>query len=139
MSPDEFDATIARMYETAPVLADTDGFVTRIEQRLDRSGRLRGLFISAAGVLGGAIAVREGLRIDLFVGSSSGPVTIAEAAEPVRAVRTDLMDAMSSVIGAVDTGLLTSGGSSSTHLLLFTGVLLVVATTLGALTLSREI
>lgn len=139
MSPDDFDASIARMYDTAPVLADTDGFAARIEQRLDRSGRLRGLFIGAAGILGGVIAVREGLKIDLFVASSSGTVSIVEAAEPVRAVRTNMMDVVSTMIGTMDTGLLTSGGSSSTHLLLFTGVLLVVATTLGALTLSREI
>ena len=58
-APDEFDPFIERLYARAPQMADADLFVAGVARRLERGSRFRGVFLGAAGLIGGVVAVRE--------------------------------------------------------------------------------
>lgn len=60
---DEFDPGIERLFARTPSMPDADLFAARVEQRLNKGSALRALALTAAGVVGGAIAVRESLNV----------------------------------------------------------------------------
>lgn len=70
MSVDEFDPAIERLFARAPVMPDADLFAADIQARLASSSRLRTVALTAAGLVGGVIAVREVVGVDLPLGRS---------------------------------------------------------------------
>ena len=61
---DEFDPGIERLFAQTPAMRDADLFAVQVEQRLNKGSTLRTLALTAAGVVGGAIAVRESLNVN---------------------------------------------------------------------------
>lgn len=61
---DEFDPEIERLFARTPAMPDADLFAARIEQRLRKGSAFRALALTTAGVVGGAVAVRESLSLD---------------------------------------------------------------------------
>jgi hypothetical protein len=55
----EFEAGLERMFAQPPALPDAEAFASRIDNRLNRSWRMRGWGIGAAGVAGGVVAVTQ--------------------------------------------------------------------------------
>ena len=68
MSADEFDPEIERLFARSPQMPDAALFNARVEQRLQKGSRVRFLALSLAGVVGGAVAIRETLTVDLRAG-----------------------------------------------------------------------
>mgnify|MGYP006932315352 FL=1 len=68
MSADEFDPTIERLFAQAPHFPDSVFFEADVAARLHKASRVRSIALSAAGLIGGLIAVRELLGVNFHLG-----------------------------------------------------------------------
>ncbi|MEY4241587.1 MAG: hypothetical protein RJA14_1283 [Pseudomonadota bacterium] len=68
MSADEFDPEIERLFARSPQMADSALFLAQVEQKLQKGSQVRFLALSLAGVIGGAVAVRETMSVSLTAG-----------------------------------------------------------------------
>jgi hypothetical protein len=109
MSADEFDPMIERMFAQSPRLADEALFLATLQARMEKRSRWRVLALTAAGLAGGALAIREGLSVNF---ASGGETTLDQG---IRA-------AAATAQGAAQSGL-DSLGVSSVDLSSGTGVL----------------
>lgn len=109
MSADEFDPMIERMFAQSPRLADEALFLATLQARMEKQSRWRVLALTAAGLVGGALAIREGLSVNF---ASAGETTLDQG---IRA-------AAATAQGAAQSGL-DSLGVSSVDLSSGTGVL----------------
>ena len=66
MTDPEFEVRLSRWFAEVPALQDVDSFASRVERRLDRSWRMRSLFIAVAGLVGGLVAAGQMLGAQLF-------------------------------------------------------------------------
>ena len=92
MSADEFDPMIERLFARTPPLADEALFLAVFQARLEKRSRWRRLILTAAGVIGGGLALREGVHLN-FSDEGGAPV--------IRGVTS----AASAAQGVVQTGL----------------------------------
>lgn len=74
MSADEFDPFVERLFSRAPAMPDAALFTAQVEQRLQKGSRIRFLALSLAGVIGGAVAIRETMTVDIDLGAREGVV-----------------------------------------------------------------
>ncbi len=72
MSADEFDPEIERLFARSPQMSDAALFTAQVEQKLQKGSRVRFLALGLAGVIGGVVAVRETMSVNL--GSGEGVV-----------------------------------------------------------------
>lgn len=88
MSADEFDPAVERLFAQAPAFSDSEAFAAGVEGRLARGARLRTLTLGLAGVVGGVVAVREVLTINLGGVRDSAPSGggLVDGAEAVQSV-----------------------------------------------------
>jgi hypothetical protein len=68
MSADEFDPDIERLFARSPQMPDAALFLAQVEQKLQKGSRVRVLALSLAGVIGGVVAVRETMGVNLAAG-----------------------------------------------------------------------
>jgi hypothetical protein len=68
MSADEFDPDIERLFARSPQMPDSALFLAQVEQKLQKGSQVRFLALSLAGVIGGAVAVRETMSVSLTAG-----------------------------------------------------------------------
>jgi hypothetical protein len=66
MSDFEFEARLERMFAQAPAVSNPNGFAERVEQRLERGGRLRNFVIAGAGVGGGVFAASQTIGSEML-------------------------------------------------------------------------
>lgn len=71
MSADEFDPMIERMFAQSPRLADEALFLATLQARMEKQSRWRVLALTAAGLVGGALAIREGLTVNFASGGET--------------------------------------------------------------------
>lgn len=105
MSADEFDPMIERLFAQSPRLADETLFLATLQARLEKRSRWRTLTLTAAGLIGGGLAIREGVNFNF------GAETDTTFAQGLRAAAATAQGAAQSGldglgVGAVD---LTSG------------------------------
>ena len=87
MSADEFDPEIERLFARSPQMPDAALFTAQVEQKLQKGSQFRLLALSFAGVIGGVVAVRETMSVNLGSGegvATSAAVTAATAAKAAR-------------------------------------------------------
>lgn len=65
MASDEFDPELERAFSRVPHMVDTPLFVAELEARLHRGARVRALGLGLAGMVGGVVALRELLGVNL--------------------------------------------------------------------------
>ncbi|PZU57250.1 MAG: hypothetical protein DI552_08410 [Brevundimonas sp.] len=82
MSADEFDPAIERLFARAPRMADDALFVAEFRTRLEKRSRWRGVALTGAGLIGGLIAVREGINLN-FTGGEAEVTTLGQGAQAV--------------------------------------------------------
>ncbi|WP_425983078.1 hypothetical protein [Brevundimonas sp. TWP1-2-1b1] len=109
MSADEFDPMIERMFAQSPRLADEALFLATLQARMEKQSRWRVLALTVAGLVGGALAIREGLSVNF---ASGGETTLDQG----------LRAAAATAQGAAQSGL-DSLGVGSVDLSSGTGVL----------------
>lgn len=79
MSADEFDPAIERLFAQTPAFPDSALFEADVAARLSKSSRVRSIALSLAGLMGGVIAVRELLNVDLNFGAGAASASTASA------------------------------------------------------------
>ena len=93
-APDEFDPFIERLFRETPPMPDAAEFARGVEKRLAAGSRMRTVVISAAGLIGGVVAVRETLGANLNFNAASEPTTTGLSASAASLPeRAGLMDA----------------------------------------------
>lgn len=75
MSADEFDPMIERLFAQSPRLADEALFLATIQASMEKRSRWRTLILTAAGAVGGVLAVREGVNFNF---SADGETTLSQ-------------------------------------------------------------
>ncbi len=68
MSVDEFDPEIERLFARTPSMPDAALFTAKVEQQLQKGSRVRFLALAFAGLVGGVVAVRETVSVNLAPG-----------------------------------------------------------------------
>ena len=96
MSADEFDPDIERLFARARQMPDAALFTAQVEQRLQKGSNVRFLTLGLAGLVGGVVAVRETMSVNL--GSGDGVVA-------GNALGQGIQSASLNAQGAVQTGL----------------------------------
>ena len=96
MSADEFDPDIERLFARARQMPDAALFTAQVEQRLQKGSNVRFLTLGLAGLVGGVVAIRETMSVNL--GSGDGVVA-------GNALGQGIQSASLSAQGAVQTGL----------------------------------
>jgi len=72
MSADEFDPAIERLFAQSPQLADEALFLATVQASLEKRSRWRTLALTAAGLIGGGLAVREGVNLNFTADGETG-------------------------------------------------------------------
>lgn len=133
MSADEFDPMIERMFAQSPRLADEALFLATLQARMEKQSRWRVLALTAAGLVGGALAIREGLSVNF---ASGGETTLDQG---IRAAAATAQGAAQSGLDSLGVGSVDL--SSGTGVLAFWIVAGAMAAVLaaGAARLSQDV
>jgi hypothetical protein len=59
MAEPDFERRLERLFSETREMADAEAFTARVERRLDRGWRVRGLLIGTAGLVGGVIGASQ--------------------------------------------------------------------------------
>ena len=133
MSADEFDPMIERMFAQSPRLADEALFLATLQARMEKQSRWRVLALTAAGLIGGTLAIREGLSVNF---ASGGETTLDQG---IRAAAATAQGAAQSGLDSLGVGSVDL--SSGTGVLAFWIVAGAMAAVLaaGAARLSQDV
>lgn len=141
MSADEFDPAIERLFAQAPAFPDSALFEADVAARLSKASRVRSIALSAAGLVGGVIAVRELLNVDLNFGGAAASVSAAAA--PKSGTGLALVNeggfALQSLLDRPGLAELTTGSLGGMQLFWATTGVLVALLAVGAVKLSQQI
>jgi hypothetical protein len=113
MSSDEFDPFIERLFARTPQMADAPLFAAQVETRLHSSNRLRTVALTAAGLIGGVIAVRESINLNFRLSDDQAPVAGRAISHGLQAASLDVQGAVAaglSQMGLSDVALGSMGG-----------------------------
>ncbi|HEV7228090.1 hypothetical protein [Brevundimonas sp.] len=139
MSADEFDPEIERLFGRTPQMADVALFTAQVEKRLERGSRVRFLALSLAGVIGGAVALREALTVDVSLGETSGPVTGEALNQGVRAAQTQIDGIAQTAMNAVGLSGMEVGSLGAMQLFWIAAAALVAVAAAGAMKLAQDV
>lgn len=135
MSADEFDPAIERLFAQAPHFADSPFFEADVAARLNKASRVRSIALSAAGVVGGLIAVRELLNINFDLTAHS---LMAEAGG-VDSAGAHGIQSLLERTGVGDAALQAVGSMGGTQVFWAVAGVLVALLAAGAVKLSQQI
>ena len=137
MSADEFDPFVERLFSRAPQMADADLFAVEVQARLESRNRFRSVALAVAGLIGGAIAVRETVSLNLDAASSmlTGRSISNSAQTVITAAQSDIQSSLDQM------GLagLSLGSMGAMQLFWITAGALVALMAAGAVRLSQEV
>ena len=136
MSVDEFDPEIERLFARTPPMADASLFTARVEQRLQKGSRVRGVALSLAGLIGGVVAVRELLTVNI---SNEGVVAGDALGRGVQSVSVSAQTAVQSGLDQVGLGSLELGSMSGMQLFWIAAGALIAVAAAGVVRLSQEV
>ena len=133
MSADEFDPAIERMFAQSPRLADEALFLATLQARLEKRSRWRTLTLTAAGLVGGVLAVREGVNFNF---SAEGDATLSQG---MRAAAARAQGAAQNGLDALGVGGLDLSGSSGMLAFWIVAGAMVAVLAAGAARLSQDV
>ena len=137
MSVDEFDPEIERMFARTPPMADAALFTAQVEQRLQKGSSLRFLALSLAGLVGGAVAVRETLSVN--IGNSDGVVAGDALGQGLRSVSASGQSAIQSGLNNLGLANLELGSMSGMQMFWIAAGALIAIAAAGVVKLSQEV
>jgi stage V sporulation protein SpoVS len=101
MSADEFDPMIERLFAQTPRLADEALFLATVQASMEKRSRWRALALTTAGLVGGVLAVREGVNFNFTAeGETSLTQGVQAAAVTAQGVAQSGLDGLG--IGSFD-------------------------------------
>ena len=138
MSADEFDPFVERLFAQTPVMADAALFTAQLEQRLQRGSRVRFLALSLAGVLGGAVALRETMTADISMASRDGIVAGDVLGQGLQSASLNVQNSVQSSLDQFGLANLELGSMSGMQLFWIAAAALIVVASAGVMKLSQD-
>ena len=133
MSADEFVPAIERLFARPPRLADEALFLATLQARLEKRSGWRTLTLTAAGLVGGVLAVREGVNFNF---SAEGDATLSQG---MRAAAATAQGAAQNGLNALGmSGLDLTGSSGMLAFWIVAGAMVAVLAA-GAARLSQDV
>ena len=139
MSADEFDPDIERLFARTPHMPDAPLFAARVEQRLQQGSRVRVLALGLAGLIGGAVAVRETLTISFDLGSAPGAATSDALGQGIQSASINVQDAVASGLDQVGLTNLELGSMGGMQLFWIAAAALIALAAGGVMKLSQDL
>ena len=139
MSADEFDPMIERMFARTPQMADATLFAADVETKLQSSNRVRTLALTFAGVVGGIIAVRESMNVNLRLAESQAPVAGRVIGQGIQSASMDVQGAVASGLSQMGLADMTLGSMGGMQLFWITAGALIALAAAGVMKLSQEV
>ena len=137
MSADEFDPEIERLFARTPQMPDAALFTARVEQQLQKGSRVRFLALALAGVIGGAVAVRETMSVNLSAGD--GVVAGNALGQGIRSVSLNTQSAVQTGLDQLGLANLELGSMGGMQLFWIAAGALIAVAAAGVMKLSQEI
>jgi len=139
MSADEFDPFVERLFARTPAMPDAPLFTARVEQRLQKGSRLRFLALSLAGLVGGVVAVRETMQVDIQLGAGEGVVAGDALGQGIQSVSLNVQDTIQSALDQVGLANLELGSMGGMQLFWIAAGALIAVAAAGVMKLSQEV
>ena len=139
MSADEFDPFVERLFARTPAMPDAPLFTAQVEQRLQKGSRLRFLALSLAGLVGGVVAVRETMQVDIEIGSDEGVVAGDALGQGFQSVSLNVQDTVQSVLDQAGLANLELGSMGGMQLFWIAAGALIAVAAAGVMKLSQEV
>lgn len=139
MSADEFDPFVERLFARTPPMPDAALFTARIEQRLQKGSRIRVLALSLAGLTGGAVAVRETLRVDIDLGAHEGVVAGDALGQGIQSASLNVQGAVQAGLEQAGLANLELGSMGGMQLFWIAAAALIAVAAAGVMKLSQEV
>ena len=137
MSADEFDPEIERLFARSPQMPDAPLFTAEVERRLVQGSRVRFLTLSLAGVIGGGVALREALSVNVSFGD--GPVAGDAVRQGVQAGAASAQQVAQGTLNALGLSGLEVGSLGSMQLFWIAAAALVAMAAAGAMRLAQDV
>jgi len=139
MSADEFDPMIERLFARTPQMADATLFAAEVETKLQSSTRVRTLALTLAGVVGGIIAVRESMNVNLNLTGSQAPVAGRVIGQGIQSASLDVQGAVASSLSQMGLADMTLGSMGGMQLFWITAGALIALAAAGVMKLSQDV
>ena len=139
MSADEFDPIIERLFARSPQMADATLFAADVETRLHSSSRVRTLALTVAGLVGGVIAVKESMNLNLQLSDSQAPVAGRVIGQGLQAASVNVQGAVSSGLTQMGLADLTLGSMGGMQLFWIAAGALIAIAAAGVVRLSQDV
>lgn len=137
MSADEFDPEIERLFARSPQLPDAALFTARLEQRLQKGSHVRFLALGLAGVIGGGVAVRETLSVNLTAGD--GVVAGNALGQGIRSASFNTQSAIQTGLDQLGLANLELGSMGGMQMFWIAAGALIAVAAAGVMKLSQEL
>lgn len=138
MSADEFDPFVERLFARAPQMPDAALFTAGVDARLQKGSRVRFLALSLAGIVGGVVAVRETMTVDLDLGSKQGVVAGNALGQGIRSASVNAQTAAQAGLDQLGLANLELGSMSGMQLFWIAAGALIALAAAGVVRLSQE-
>ena len=137
MSADEFDPEIERLFGRAPQMPDAALFTAQVEQRLQKGSHVRLLTLGLAGLVGGVVAVRETMSVNL--GSGEGVVAGNALGQGIQSASLNTQSAVQAGLDQLGLANLELGSMGGMHLFWIAAGALIAVAAAGVMKLSQDI
>lgn len=139
MSADEFDPFVERLFARTPAMPDAPLFTARVEQRLQKGSRVRFLALSLAGLIGGAVAVRETMQVDIDLGAREGIVAGDALGQGIQSASLNVQGMIQSGLDQVGLANMELGSMGGMQLFWIAAGALIAVAAAGVMKLSQEV
>ncbi len=139
MSADEFDPMIERLFARSPQMADAPLFAADVEARLHSSNRVRTVALSVAGLIGGVIAVRESMNLNVRLSDAEAPVAGRVLGQGLHAASLDVQGAVASGLSQLGLADLSLGSMGGMQLFWIAAGALIALAAAGVVRLSQDV
>ena len=137
MSADEFDPAIERLFARAPQLPDAALFTAQVEQRLQKGSRVRVLALGLAGVVGGLVAIRETMTVNLNAGE--GVVAGNALGQGIRSVSFNTQNVVQAGLDQVGLANLELGSMGGMQMFWIAAGALIAVAAAGVMRLAQDV
>jgi hypothetical protein len=135
MSADEFDPFVERLFARTPAMSDAPLFTAKVEHRLQQGSHVRFL----AGLIGGAVAVRETMRVDIQLGAREGVVAGDALGQGIQSASLNVQNMVQSGLDQVGLANMELGSMGGMQLFWIAAAALIVVAAAGVMKLSQEV
>jgi hypothetical protein len=139
MSADEFDPMIERLFARTPQMADAVLFSAEVEAKLHSSSRVRTVALSVAGLVGGVIAVREAVNLNLRLSDEEAPVAGRVIGQGIHAASLDVQGAVASGLSQFGLADVSLGSMNGMQMFWIAAGALIALAAAGVVRLSQDV